>query len=363
MTTATELDSSRERLAQSFTSFETGAIHLHSRSLAGATHIVGTRKGLYAVNQREWGLIAPGFYFGVTVRGNDIYGFEACDQPHSPLRRGRVVRFALEGHQIVDTSVVAKGLDNGCHQIDFCGGQLHVVDTYNQQVVRLAPGEAGREVLSPLPTPPYGRWANTDRRYVHVNTILRVGDTNLLLLHNTSEHTGRLSELALYDAEWQPTARWSLQGRSCHGLALLEDGTLLTCDSMAGDIISAQGFRTHIASHFTRGLAVGADTVAVGGSFRASREQRMSSGGTVTFLDRDFREKAVLDVPGAPMEVRQLDGEDAGMSSYLERVPWGKHPESRNNCCLARQPPSLPPALLLGWRDSLHRPCPDCASA
>lgn len=324
MTTVTDLDSRRELLAQSFNSFANDAVHLLSRSLAGATHVVGTRKGLYAVNEREWSLLAPGYYFGVTLRGHEIYGFEACDQPHSPLRRGRVVRLLRQGNRIVDAGVAAKGLDNGCHQIDFCGGLLHIVDTYNQQVVRFGPGEIAPEVLSPLPTPPYGRWANTDRRYVHANSLLRVGNTHLLLLHNTSEHTGRLSEVALYDANWQPTARWTVQGRSCHGLALLEDGTLLTCDSMAGDVISAGGFRAHISPHFTRGLAVGADTIAVGGSFLTPREQRMSSAGTVTFLDRDFRQRAVLDLPGAPMEVRQLDGEDAGLSDYLERVPWGK---------------------------------------
>lgn len=317
-------DSVRDRLRRAFDDYEHDLVGLASNSLAGATHLVTSRKGLYAVNDREWSLIVPGFFFGLTFRDNEIFVFEACDLPHSPLRRGRVVRFLHRDGVITKADVVAKGLDSGCHQMDLCAGRLHVMDTYNQQVIRFEPGEASRTLISPLPTPPYGRWANTDRRYVHANSLLHVGETYLLLLHNGFEHTGRLSEIALYNNDWQPTGRWQLEGRSCHGLALLEDGTMLTCDSAAGDVITAQGMRLHVSPYMTRGLAVGADSIAVGASLRARREERSESSGTVTFLDRDFRIRTVLELPGAPTEVRRLDGEDSGLSSYLERVPWGQ---------------------------------------
>jgi hypothetical protein len=44
----------------------------------------------------------------------------------------------------------------------------------------------------------------------------------------------------------------------------------------------------------------------------------------VTFMDRDYRIRAVVELPGAPTEVRRLDGQDAGLSSYLQQVPWIK---------------------------------------
>ncbi len=323
MTSPAPPDPERARLGKAFASFDTDAIDLVSTSLAGATHLVSSRKGVYAVNEQQWTHILSGFCFGLTLRGNEIFVFEACDQPRSPLRRGRIVRLFREGDRIVSAEVIARGLDNGCHQVDFLRNRLHVVDTYNQRLIRFSSGMTASEELLPLPIPPEGRWSNTDPRYVHANSLLAVGNTNLLLLHNTSEHTGRLSEVALYDEAWNPAGRWSLEGKSCHGLALLEDGTLLTCDSIAGDLISAQGLRVHISPHFTRGLSIGNDQIVVGTSPRATREQRLASEGTVTFLDRDFRQQAVLSLPGAPTEIRRLDGKDAGSSSYLEQMPWG----------------------------------------
>lgn len=318
-----DCDERRSSRRQALDDYREDALQLISDSLAGATHLVASRQGLYAVNEREWSQLLPGSFFGLTVRGPEIFAFEACDLPRSPLRKGRIVRLVHAGGRIAGASVVAKGLDNGCHQIDFCAGRLHVMDTYNQQIVRFGPGEIDFEALSSLPSLPAGRWANSDPRYVHANSLLRVGETYLVLLHNAFKHTGRLSEIALYDTDWRFIERWRVQGRNCHGLALLNDGTLLTCDSMAGDLLSAQGRRMHVSPHMTRGLAVGADIIAVGLSLMAPREGRLVSSGFVTFLDADFQTRAVLHVPGAPTEIRRLDGEDGGLSSYLERTSWG----------------------------------------
>ena len=319
-----DFDSTRARLSRAFDDYRDDRVELLSSSLAGATHLVATRKGLYAIHETEWSHIAAGFFFGLTLRGDYIFAFEACGHPYTHLNFGRIVRFQRKGDRLVKAEVIAKGLDNGCHQIDFCAGQLYIVDTYHQQIVRFVPGLNSREVISPFETLPPEGWGDPDLRYVHANSILRVGDTFLVLLHNSSEHTGRRSEVALFDSSWQPIERWALDGRSCHGLALLEDGTLLTCDSMAGDVISAQGMRVSVSPYMTRGLSMGKDGLAVGASFLARREERTDSGGTVTFLDRDYQKRSVLALPGAPLEVRRLDGEDFGLSSFLERVAWGR---------------------------------------
>jgi len=320
-----DIELTRARLSRAFDDYREDRVELISDSLVGATHLAATRKGLYALNETEWSHIVPGFFFGLTIRGDEIFAFEACGHPYIHLNFGRIVRLRREGDRVVNTEVLAKGLDNGCHQIDLCAGLLHVVDTYHQQIVRLGLEDGSRDVISPFPVLPPGDWDDHDLRYVHANSVLRVGYRFLVLLHNTSEHTARLSEVAIFDSAWNPIERWALAGRGCHGLALLEDGTLLTCDSMAGDVISAQGMRVSVSPYLTRGLAVGAEGLAVGASFLARREERVDSGGTVTFLDRDYRKRSVLALPGAPMELRRLDGEDYGMSSFLERANWGRH--------------------------------------
>ncbi len=96
--------------------------------------LVATRRGLYGVSPRGWTLAVSGFFFGITLRGADIFVFEACDQPRSPRKRGRIVRLTRDGQHIRSATVVAKGLDSGCHQIAFIGDRLHVMDTYNQAV-------------------------------------------------------------------------------------------------------------------------------------------------------------------------------------------------------------------------------------
>ena len=316
-----EMESRPQRIAAAFEAYRTGTVRLVERSLAGATHLVATRKGLFAVNETTWRVVARGFFFGITLRGPDIYAFEACDQPHSSLRHGRIVRLTRQGDEITAAHVVATGLDNGCHQIDFLEDRLHVIDTYNQVVLRFTEDMSSYVTLTPLPVSGSGRWDKEHLDYFHVNTVLGVGERILLLLHNTSEHTGRSSEVAVYSRDWEPQGRWPVQGRSCHGLATLEDGTLLICDTMAGDLISLRGdLRVHVSPYLTRGLAVGADSVVVGASQVAKREDRLSSSGTVTFMDRDYRIRAVLELPGAPTEIRRLDGKDRGLSSYQQQA-------------------------------------------
>jgi hypothetical protein len=313
----------RLRVALAIESFKTDTVRLAGRSLAGATHIMASRTGLYAVNEREWTLLAHGFFFGITLRGDDIFAFESCDQPHSAVPHGRIVRLARRGDTITGASVVAKGLDNGCHQIDFLDGRLHVVDTYRQQILRYSEDLRVQEIISPLPVEPTGRWASGDPRYVHANSILQVGERILLLLHNHSTHTGRQSEVVVYDLDWRERERWHLAGKNCHGLALLEDGSLLVCDTADGSLIDLRGLRVAVSADLTRGLAVGEDTIAVGASPEAAREARLTSAGTITFLDRAYKVRTVLAVPAAPTEVRRLDGKDHGLSSYLRQVAWG----------------------------------------
>jgi hypothetical protein len=319
-----DLESKRIRIALAFQAYKTDVVRMTSTDLTGSSHIVATRAGMFAVNETSFRRIAHGFFFGITLREHVVYAFEACDMPRGPTRQGRIVRLTRRGDEIVEARVVAKGLDNGCHQIDFINGQLCVVDTYNQQVVRFSPDGTERETFSPLPEAPTGKWGKADPGYRHVNSLLAVEERILLLLHNGGAgHSGRTSEIALYDRNWCPLDRWKLGGRGCHGMAVLEDGTLLTCGSMAGEVISANGPGVKITPYMTRGLSVGTDSIVVGGSPLVGREERAGSAGTVTFMDRNFRVRSVLDLPAAPTEVRRLDGLDFSLSGYLQCAGWG----------------------------------------
>lgn len=304
-----------ERIARALahTAYDARTIRLVPHDLAGMSHLVASRRGLFAVSEAGHVRIAHGSFFGVTLRGDSIFAFEACDLAGLPTRRGRIVRLDRAGDRIAEARVLVDGLDNGCHQIDFIDGHLIVLDTQNQRVLRFGADETGYETLYPLPPMDKRAWS---RGYAHVNSLLQVENRILLLLHNGFAYTGKPSEVMLVDLDWKEIDRRPLPGHDCHNLVVLEDGRLISCGSAAGEIIGFDGAIAKVSTMMTRGLSVGSDVIAVGASKFSARADRHRTPGTVTFLDRSFRRLSTLELPAAPTEIRRLDGEDLGLSLF-----------------------------------------------
>jgi len=319
-------ESERVGLALAHLAYQTGAVRVANPNLGGFSHIVVTRQGLFAVNENRYSLLAHGLFFGITLRGSSIYVFEACDLPRVWTRRGRIVRLIRDGDRVVRSEVIVSGLDNGCHQIDFIDDRLCILDTYNQCILRFLPDGTGMERLHPLPP---GAKRDGARGYLHANSLLQVEDKNLLLLHNGDEPSGQQSAIAVCDREWRLVDRWLLSGEGCHNIAALEDGSLLSCGSLAGELIGLDGLRIKISNMMTRGLSVGADSIAIGASTFSSRRDRRLAPGAVTFLGRGYGVRAVLDIPGAPTDIRRLDGCDYSLSSYVRNKVYDR--EKREN--------------------------------
>ncbi|MES2441766.1 MAG: hypothetical protein V4574_02980 [Pseudomonadota bacterium] len=302
------------------TAYETDTVRLTREDIAGCSHLVATRQGLFAVEEGRPVRVAFGSFYGLTLRDGAIFAFEACDVAGMDTQLGRVVRLEREGEgdRIASATVLAKGLDNGCHQIDFIHDRLTLLDSQNQRVLRFGEGETAWEPLHPLPPMRERAWS---KGYVHINSLLEIGEHILLLLHNGAAYTGKQSEVAVLDRDWQEIARWPLPGEGCHNLVVLEDGTLISCGSMAGEIIGLDGPIVRVSEMMTRGLAVDAETIVVGAARFSSRRERGATPGTVAFLDRDYRVRSVLALPGAPTEIRRLDGLDLGLSAYRHGFP------------------------------------------
>lgn len=303
-------------------------VRLASRDLSGCDHLVSTRRGLFAVARNGHRLIAHGQFFGLTVEGNTLFAFEACDRPSAPSRLGRIVRLHRVGDEIVAADVFVEGLDNGCHQIDLIGDTLFVADTYRQNIVAIDQDGTAHE-YQPIPLAGARDWADG---YVHLNSLVASGEYRLALLHNGAGHTGLCSEVAILDASWRLIERRPLAGSGCHGLAVLEDGTLLSCGSFAGELIGSDGLRVKVTELMTRGLSVGREEIVVGGSAFAERDVRDTSTGEVLFLDRSYRLLGTLAMPAPPTEIRRIDGADLSLSNHVRRlgleVRWPERPTS-----------------------------------
>ncbi len=317
----------RLRVALAERAYRDRTVRLTGYDLSGCTHLVATRRGLLAVNPSEQRVIAHGLFFGITVRGDDIFAFEACGEPRALEHRGRIVRLRRAGVRIASATIMAEGLNNGCHQIDCIGETLVVTDTYRQRILAIGPDGEIREFD---PMPPDG----SSFGYVHVNSLIASGDRRLLLLHNDGARTGRASEVAVLDADWRVLERRPLAGFGCHNLAILEDGVLLSCGSAAGELIGSDGVRVKVTDLMTRGLSVGQDEVVVGGSTFSERDLRDAQAGAVYFLDRRYQLLATLPLASPPMDICRIDGVDLSLSNHLSMrsitVRWPDRPPQPN---------------------------------
>lgn len=261
--------------------------------------LVSSRQGLFAADRDRALLVAHGLFFGITRRDDLIYAFESCDLPHAPTKLGRIIRLRLHGGRIVERDVFVEGLDNGCHQIDFVGNHLCVLDTYNQRILAFAEDGSPLDIPQPLAAAEQGAW---DRGYRHVNAILAVGDRILLMLHNG----GRSSQILVLDLSWRQITVWDLPHSGCHDLACLPDGTLLACGSPAGELIALDGRAKRITRMMTRGLAVSDREIVVGASQFSVRRARVRARGALHFLDPTWQVTHELEIVAAPTCIMRL---------------------------------------------------------
>jgi hypothetical protein len=296
-----------------FLTYHLDLVFVKKADLGLFTHVVASREGLYAINRETHLKLADGQFFGLTVRGSSLFCFQAHDFVSSRSNRGRIIEISMADGFLFSAKVRSKGFDNGCHQIDFIGEDLFVVDTYNQRILKLDRDFRIREFLFPISPAPRDAW---DEGYAHLNSIVCHEGEIFLLKSNGGLKTGRLSEVLRCDSELHVKETFTLPGLLCHNLVFLEDGTLLSCGSAEGTIVSREGVVARIGEMMTRGLSIDFDVLVVGDSFFATRHQRRYVPGSVFFYDRSYRLLARQRLPAAPTEIRRIDGRDLSLSNY-----------------------------------------------
>jgi hypothetical protein len=283
----------------------------------GPDYIVASREGLYVVDHAGWRCVADGCFFGVTVLGPHVYCFKtvprevAANEPRS----GQIVRYrCLPTGAFWGPEVLVRGLDHNCHQIDFFDGSFYVVDTRGQCLIELDDDWRCVRIHQILPPAEEG-----STEYAHLNSFLGCGDLIYVMLHNFRR--GLPSEIIEFDRRYRVRRTITLSRSACHDVVRLEDGRLLFCDSHQGRLSCDDGSWYQIDNLLTRGLAVGADEIAVGSSLYGKRLARDLLPGFVTFLDRSYRRVARVRLPAAPTQIRRLDGLDLSLSRPRQ---WGQ---------------------------------------
>jgi hypothetical protein len=133
-----------------------------------------------------------------------------------------------------------------------------------------------------------------------MNSIQRVEDRILIMLHNGTLVPPRNSEVLVFDRSWNLVDRTAVDGMSCHDILPLDDGSLLYCGSDDGELIGSNGLKIKLSPYMTRGLARNDRHLIVGTSRLAERHARELVQGSVIFLGHDYQPVCEVQLPGAP---------------------------------------------------------------
>lgn len=288
------------RAALARKAYVTDTVRLRVTDLRGFECLVASRQGLFAARRDGASLIAHGFFFGLHRHGDTVFAFEACDVPSTDSACGRIVAFTLDGPRIVAARVIARGLDNQCHQLEVIDDLICLVDTANQLIRRFTLGGAPVDVRTPLP--PVRRGAG-GAAYHHINSIAQVRGSVALLLHNGAGTLDRPSALAWLDADWAVARIEPLAGYGCHDIVEDAAGVIWHCGSRDGELLRSDGPPIGVSARMTRGLALGREGLIVGTSDFGARACRTELAGSLVFLDGSHRPICELPLDGAPTDI------------------------------------------------------------
>jgi hypothetical protein len=297
-----ELETRRSiRTAIVLDSYVHDRVRISDFDVSGYDWLVSTHKGLFAVNLAGAKCIVHGWFFGICRFENDFYLFENCAQRDRTQALGRLIKLSITGRQLSAPVVIAKGLDANCHQIKVIDQLLCVVDTANQAIVRYDLNGCLVDVKKPFLTAPV-----TDRtgRYLHINSIAKLGSRIAVLLHNGRAIPEKHSELAWLDTDWNVCERVPLNGHFCHDIVEDADGVLWHSASKSGELMASDGRRVKVDNdRMTRGLFVSSDYIIVGLSGFGARDKRDALPGAVVIFDRNFARLAEINLGGPPVDI------------------------------------------------------------
>jgi hypothetical protein len=294
--------------------YTTNSVTITDRGFDGYTHLVASRQGIFAVCATSYKQLVRGRFFGLTLKDGDIYCFQTCldDPTRQDTHKGRLVRLRTKDNRILDAEVLVRGLDDGCHQIDFIGENLLVVDCCNGSILKLAPNSRSCETYYPLG--PISRQTAMDD--YHMNSVAGHPDGSVwVLLHNYNK---RPSEIAVLNANFELVRRFEIKAGSAHNIVFTNDHLeFLVADSYGGRILSGRGPVVEGLTMMPRGLSLDETTCVFGESYFETRLFRKYVPGRIHFADRSsWKVGASLELPAAPTDIRRIDGKDYSLSNY-----------------------------------------------
>ena len=149
-----------------------------------------------------------------------------------------------------------------------------------------------------------------------MNSILRHRGKFYVYCHNESTKTGRNSDIIVMTSLEKVDKTIPLDDENGHNIAIWND-RIYHCDSMNCKL-RVDNRVVFECDTFTRGLSISEDTILLGGSDFAKREDREKSGGSIYILNSDHELVSSFKFPAMVQEIRRLDKPDLSLSRYSD---------------------------------------------
>ncbi|WP_147867899.1 hypothetical protein [Stieleria maiorica] len=300
-----------------------------SYEMLGETQLLAaTKNGLYLIRSDAVIRLLRGQFYGITRLASKWFVFERLSSTN-----GRIIEFRVTERGIGKAKQRRGDLDPGCHQIDMIHGGLLVADTYNNRLISYDPSSNKLDELSRSYPPGSLNEGRNSPNYAHLNSIWSDGIHTLAMFHNESTKTGRCSEIASLNDDFQVVKRISTTAGHAHNIMLYQD-EFLYCDSKAGTLVHGDR-EVHRCHYLTRGLSVTPDRIFVGHSQYGKREDRESLKGGIAVLDGEFCDLGTIPLPGMVQEIRAVNTIDLGLSYYATKERLRRPLLNCPNCNLA----------------------------
>lgn len=280
--------------------------------------IISTATGLHlfdygnGVSRR----VLRGKYYGITnYKGQWLVSLSSDDKDEKADRLSDIACVRLHDFAIERLRWAIAGIPGEIHQIDVCNGTLYLPHTGHNRVLHL-PVERVLNAHPPLAFSACKAIGLDIPEPSHLNSVFadQAAGKVYLVAHNDTGHTGRSSDIIVYDENSGDVEIIPTEAHSTHNVCV-RDGELMYCDSGHGRLIR-NGKPVFEARKLLRGLSVTEDRIYVGGSeMNPDRRRRRSSDATIFILDRAGRLLSEVEFPGVGdiYEIRQLKAFDYAM--------------------------------------------------
>lgn len=276
-------------------------------SCVNGEYLLSTSSGLWHLKHDKLTMIVPGGCFGITGGPKKWY---LCQYTGD---YSRIMKFTLsiknEDIFLLNRKNYLTGLPPNIHQIDLFEDHLYIVNAADNSLIVSKKEGSFKEVF------PNGKIKKGSPKSNHFNSVFIKDSKIHLMAHNGTSKIERNSEICILEkSKLKKMSSFEINAQKAHNIFFL-NGKLGYCNSPKGELILDSCVIFKNPNYFLRGVAISSESIAVGGSEFATRENRDKTSSMLFELTLNGKiiNEIFLEDIGQIYDIRYV-GKDFGMS-------------------------------------------------